>query len=218
VDIKMGVPVEATDGRAGKVEQLVFDPAKKEVVGVVVTQGWLLPHDVVVPMDRVASADEHALRVRATVEEVSRMPAFSLSQYVTPPENWIPPAGIAVAPYLFPASPYAVGAFIPPITQAGPPVEEVENLPEGTVDLGPNQEVLCDDDVVGHVDRVITEGDSDRVTHLVVRHGTLFGHDVVVPADRITQTDGMGIHLSLTREEFDQLPRFDEAHLPGQGA
>ena len=30
MDIKMGVPVEAVDGRAGKVEQLVFDPAKNE--------------------------------------------------------------------------------------------------------------------------------------------------------------------------------------------
>ena len=68
MDIKMGVPVEATDGRAGKVEQLIYDPGKNEVAGVVVTQGWLLPHDVVLPIDRVESADEHALRVRATVD------------------------------------------------------------------------------------------------------------------------------------------------------
>src|SRR5262245_56879652 len=135
MDIKMGVPVEATDGRAGKVERLVFDTNRNEVTGIVVTQGWLLPHDVVVPIDRVESADDEALRVRATVAEVSEMSAFSLSQYTEPPAEWLPPVGVAAAMYLFPASPYAVGAFEPPAT-APPPAEEAEEeIPPGTTDL-----------------------------------------------------------------------------------
>src|SRR5262249_35656024 len=141
--IRMGVPVEGTDGRAGRVERLIFDTKRNKVVGVVVVQGGLLRHDVVVPIERVERADEEALRVRAAVEEISGMPPFSRAQYTEPPEDWLPPAGASASMYLFPASPYAVGAFAPPATQPAPPPEAEEALPPGTAELGPETEVFC---------------------------------------------------------------------------
>jgi uncharacterized protein YrrD len=208
MDIRLGVPVEASDGRAGKVDRLVYDSAKNEVVGIVVVQGWLLPHDVVVPAHRVTAADEQAVRVDATVDEVSRMPSFSLSQYVAPPDDWIPPSGIAAATYLFPASPYLVGAFERPVP-APEPAPSAPDQPLGTADIGPETEVSCVDGHGGHVDRVLTDGTSDRMTHLVIRRGHLFGHDVVVPAASVARIDGYGVHLSCTVAELEAMPRFE---------
>lgn len=208
MDIRLGVPVEATDGRAGKVDRLVYDAARNEVVGIVVVQGWLLPHDVVVPANRVTGADEEAVRVNATVEEISRMPSFSLSQYVAPPDDWIPPAGIAAATYLFPASPYLVGAFERPVTAPDPEPAPPDG-PPGMTDIGADTEVSCTDGHGGHVDRLLTEGDSDRMTHLVIRRGHLIKHDVVVPAASVARVDAYGVHLACSVEELEAMPRFE---------
>src|SRR5438046_2421448 len=137
MQFQMGVPVMAEDGRAGTLDRLIFDPATEEVRGLVVVQGGLLPHDVVVPLERVVSADGEAVRVRGTVEEIASLEGFTQAQFTEPPEDWLPPADLEVrAPYfLFPASPYAVGAFAPGATINVPADEAEENKPAGSVDL-----------------------------------------------------------------------------------
>jgi uncharacterized protein YrrD len=207
----IGVPVMATDGRAGTLDRLIFDPGHESVLGMVVGQGGLLPHDVVVPLDRVLSADDEAVRVSGTVEEIAALEGFTQSQFTAPPEEWLPPSDLEVrAPYfLFPASPYAIGAFAPPAPVTVPAEEAVENKPEGSVDLSAATEVACTDGPAGTVDRVITAGDSDQVTHLIVRRGALFTREIAVPAEYIATTDEQTVHLTLSQEELDRLPEFE---------
>jgi uncharacterized protein YrrD len=212
MQFQMGVPVLAEDGRAGTLDRLIFDPATDEVRGLVVVQGGLLPHDVVVPLELVLSADGEAVRVRGTVEAIASLEGFTQAQFTAPPENWLPPADLeAQAPYfLFPASPYAVGAFAPGATVNVPADEAQENKPAGSVDLSAATEVFCTDGPAGTVDRVLTDGDSDVVTHLIVRRGALFTREIAVPAQYIATTDEQSIHLTLSQQELDQLPEFKE--------
>src|SRR5437763_10429977 len=129
MDFHIGRPVMAEDGRAGTLERLIVDPVGDQLIALVVTQGGLLPHDVVVPLDRVLSADEEEVRVRGTVEEIAALEGFTQAQFTEPPEEWLPPGDLAVgSPYLlFPASPYAVGAFAPPAPISTPADEAEEN-------------------------------------------------------------------------------------------
>src|SRR4051794_36503181 len=90
MEFKMGVPVMASDGRVGTLEGLIFDPSRREVTGLVVKQGFLLPRDVVVPVERVTEADEEGVRVEGTAAEIGELPGFSQSQYTAPPQNWLP--------------------------------------------------------------------------------------------------------------------------------
>src|SRR5262245_56750790 len=154
MDIRMGVPVEARDGRAGRVERLVFDTRQNRLVAVVVAEAGILPHDVIMPVTWIEHAGEDALRVRASVSEISRLPPCSLAQYAKPPEQWLPPAGADAAQFLFPRSPYAVGAFTAPGPHREPPPEPVEDLPSGTDDLALDSAVFCLDGPAGRVDRV----------------------------------------------------------------
>src|SRR6266852_2209965 len=185
MDFRIGVPVMAEDGRAGSLERLIFDPVADQVRGLVVTQGGLLPRDVVVPLDRVLSANEEEVRVRGTVEEIAALEGFTQTQFTAPPEEWLPPADLTVgSPYfLFPSSPYAVGAFAPPAPISAPADEAEENKPAGSVDLSAATEVICTDGTGGTVDRVLTDGNSDHVTHLIVRRGSLLTRDIAVPAE-----------------------------------
>jgi uncharacterized protein YrrD len=208
----IGTPVMAEDGRAGTLDRLIFDPGTDEIQGIVVQQGSFLPRDVVVPRERIITADSEGVRVLGTVEQIAALEGFSQAQFTEPPQDWLPPAELVVgSPYfLFPASPYAVGAFAPPTPVTMPADEATENKPAGSVDLSAATEVYCTDGHAGSVDRVITEGDTDEVTHLIVRRGNLMTRELAVPAALIATTDEQKIHLTISQEELDRLPEFEE--------
>src|SRR5690349_13771026 len=111
MNIRIGVPVLAEDGSAGRVEALILHPQTREVAAVVAAQGGMLTRDVVIPADRLVAADDRGLRVRGMVDEIGELEPFAQSQYVTPPEDWIPPGDSDGDIYLIPATPYAVGMF-----------------------------------------------------------------------------------------------------------
>jgi uncharacterized protein YrrD len=209
MNIKLGVPVVAENGNAGSVERIILHPDTHEVDAVVAVQGGMLTRDVVIPIDRILAADERGVRVQGTVEEISDLEPYAQSQYTVPPEDWIPPTGEPAAIYLFPASPYAVGAFTQPASQPDPADHEVEDLETGDVDVSGSTTVFCTDGASGKVDRVVTEGATDKVTHLVVQRGTLLSRAVLVPVENIGRMDQDGIYLTLTQEELDDLPTLE---------
>jgi uncharacterized protein YrrD len=212
MDFRIGRPVVAEDGQAGTLDRLIFDPVTDQVRGLVVREAGLLPNDVVVPLNRVLSADEKEVRVRGTVEEIAGLEGFSHAQFTEPPEAWLPPPELAVgsSAFLFPVSPYAVGAFAPTTPIAVPADEVEEEKPPGSVDLSADTVVNCTDGLAGTVDRVITEGGTDRVTHLIVRRGALIVREIMVPAELIASTDDETVQLSISQEELDRLPEFEE--------
>jgi uncharacterized protein YrrD len=212
MDFRIGRPVVAENGQAGTLDRLIFDPVTDQVRGLVVREAGLLPNDVVVPLNRVLSADEKEVRVRGTVEEIAGLEGFSHAQFTEPPEAWLPPPELAVgsSAFLFPVSPYAVGAFAPTTPIAVPADEVEEEKPPGSVDLSADTVVNCTDGLAGTVDRVITEGGTDRVTHLIVRRGALIVREIMVPAELIASTDDETVQLSISQEELDRLPEFEE--------
>ncbi len=210
MDIKIGVPLIAEDGTAGRVERIILHPATNEIVGVVATRGGILPHDVVIPSDRLLAADGKGLRVRGTLEELGELEPFAQSQYIDPPENWLPPTDSAGGIYLFPATPYAVGAFERPVTQPAPAEHEVEELSPGDVDVNGNTTIFCADGPCGKLERVVTDGTTDHVTHLIVRRGSMIGEGVRVPMECVASLGDDGIRLTLTRDELGDLPDIDD--------
>src|SRR4051794_38476906 len=67
-----------------------------------------------------------------------------------------------------------------------------------------------DGDDIGSVDRAIVDPRTNEVTHIVVRTGTIFGRDIMVPRADIERggVDGDTIQLDLTKDELDQFPDF----------
>jgi uncharacterized protein YrrD len=211
MEFRMGVPVMASDGRVGTLEGLIIDPAQGEITGLVVRQGFLLPHDVMIPIERVVHAGDEAVQVKGTAAEIAELPGFDQAQFTAPPEEWLPPPSQAAGAgaFYFPVSPYAVGAFMPGSAAPEPAPEPVEELPPSDVDVSPLTEVRCLDGIGGTVDEVITEDDSDRVTHLIVRRGSLLTRDLVVPVAHVREvTDGV-VQLDLTQEQLDAMPEHE---------
>lgn len=67
-----------------------------------------------------------------------------------------------------------------------------------------------DGEDIGSVDRAVVDPHTNEVTHIVVRTGTIFGRDIMVPREDIERggLDGDTIQLDLTRDELKQFPDF----------
>jgi uncharacterized protein YrrD len=73
-------------------------------------------------------------------------------------------------------------------------------------------------DEVGRVDRVVIDPQSQRVTHVVVRKGTLFTEDKVVPMEMIETADEEQVRLREDAGDLESLPDFIvEEFIPIEG-
>jgi hypothetical protein len=69
-------------------------------------------------------------------------------------------------------------------------------------------EVYTTDGLVGTVVRVLTEGTTDKVTHVVVMRGALTTRDVSVPIEYVAGLDPEAVRLRISTAELDRLPTF----------
>lgn len=208
MNICVGVPIRVRDGTAGFVDSVIIDPATNRVEGVVARAGNLLNEDVIVPLDRIITADGDHLSVEATADEMNEMERFSLTQFTEPPEDWIPPTDGPSSIYLMPASPLTVGALSLPSLHPITHEEEIED--HGEIEIGAGTQVYASDGQIGHLQRVLTAGYSDRGTHLVIETGGFLNHEErIVPIELVSAMDDDRIEVSLTREQVEELPEYD---------
>jgi sporulation protein YlmC with PRC-barrel domain len=67
-----------------------------------------------------------------------------------------------------------------------------------------------DGEDVGNVDRAVVDPHTNEVTHIVLRTGTIFGRDIMIPREDLERgsQDGDTIQLDLTKDELEQFPDF----------
>lgn len=65
---------------------------------------------------------------------------------------------------------------------------------------------------VGHIDRVVLDPKTKKVTHIVVRKGFLFKQDKVVPIDLIAFAAEDQVALRSDADDLELLPNFEEEH------
>ena len=65
-------------------------------------------------------------------------------------------------------------------------------------------------ETIGHIDRVVMDPKTLEVTNLIVRKGTLFTEDRVVPVSQISQANEERVTLEQDAEDLANLPLFEE--------
>jgi sporulation protein YlmC with PRC-barrel domain len=75
--IKLGVPVRMQDGSAGRLSQIVLDPAGWRPVLLIVRPGHIRPGSVAVPVDRVKDLSAEQLILELTAKEMASLPGYS---------------------------------------------------------------------------------------------------------------------------------------------
>lgn len=226
-DLRIGVTVTGSGGtHLGKLSRIVIDRANSTVTHLVVDPGlaesgnalapggWEKPRERVVPVSLIATAGEHGVALSCDEATFWQQPLFEHKQFTDadmsaatgqqgPGQsrfelgevlNYVSAGwGLGAAPYIAPAD---VSLNETPTSAAiaeGTPVWRIE----------PHDEV-------GHVDRVLADTQSQRVSALVIRRKGLLKHRVVLPIEQVANIDDGVVHITLADSALDALPRFKE--------
>ena len=88
MELKTGTAVYGSQSKnVGDISYLVFDGQTMELTHVVISKGWLLPRDIVVPLDAIESLENGEVRLRLDEEHLDQQPDFIEAHYATPDPN-----------------------------------------------------------------------------------------------------------------------------------
>lgn len=222
IELKEGVDVFAAGGQqVGKVSRLVLDPATNEVTHIVVEKkGGILPDDRVVPLQMVSSAMEEKIVLSEQVGDFDELPPFEERHYIQLMEGDLTPTGrrVDINPpsyYWYPPQGYI--GYPPSDLEYYPwlPIETTRNIPEDTVPLKEGADVMTSDgEHVGHIERLIVESDSNRISHFLITQGLFFKDRRLIPAHWVKSVEEDKVYLLISSQLLERLPAYEPQATP----
>lgn len=195
LEIKIGAAVEASDGPLGHVRQVVLNPGDKRVSALVVRHGTILGKALLIPIENVAHASDHQIRLQLSSREAMAQPAFCVDDYIAPTQ---PIGGYTIAQGLFSRLGRKRGAGH---ANAGA-------ADHAAIVIRAGQRVECADGEAGKVDLVLLDGETKRATHFVIHKGALRAKDVIVPVEWISESHADSIKLGVVCAQLEHLPEY----------
>ena len=184
----IGARASCTDGHCGEVRRLIIDPATEIVTHLVIQPGHRQEAGRLVPVHLVETADGE-IRLRCTRAEFGELDHAAERDLV---------AG-AEAPQIVEHGGVS-GAALRQTTV----LEDV--IPVGETEVGPGEPVHAVDGEIGRVQGFLVSPGDDRVTHVLLQEGHLWGRKkIAIPLSAVTGVDA-GIRLNLTKEQVGELP------------
>ena len=214
-----GAKVFTADGeRAGTIDRVVLEPDTKEVTHLVVQKGFLFTEDKVFPISLVGPATEDQVTLREDAGDLEKLPDFEETHYV-PVGPSHPGPGPKPAPssahwarplYLYPPlGTWWTGA---PYTDYDRPryvAKTEKNIPEGTVALEEGAKVISSDgEHIGDVERVLTDPQEDRATHLLISEGLILKDKKLIPTGWMSTVHEDEVHLLVGSDSVESLPEY----------
>ncbi len=203
MDIPIDVEVICTDGPAGHSSAIVLNPVTKEVTHFAVRTKGFLSDEYLVPIEFIAESTPERISLSCSRAELAQCQPFEKTVLV----------GVDGAELSASDMDFAVAATygtMPGGEYPGPmypPTIQEEQLPEGELSIHPGASVEATDDHVGHVREFIIDPQNNRVTHLVLREGHLWGKkDVTIPLDQVERIEEDVVYLKLDKAAVEQLP------------
>ena len=210
-EVRIGSKVLSNDNKdVGEVSRLVVDPETKLVVSLIVSH--MAGGERLVDVDRIASADQEAVRLSISASQAAGLPPF-VHETVTHVSDWrniafgggpVTSMGNVSGPVAYGPGSYGSPASQPffRIAPIGTIVTEtVSDVSEEDVAVGKGTEVRgSDGKSIGHIHDVVYD-DNDEITAFVVQSGHLFHKQAEVP---VTTVEGIAhdhLRLNVTADE-----------------
>lgn len=202
MDFQFGAAVSSRDGvRLGDLHAVVFDRATGEVTSLVVDPSGLDADFRMMPIGAVDSADRMEIFAALSAEQFTELSRFAEVRNIAPPpvadnlmddEENKEPETVPDVPPIGAATGIESIAFTPIIQE-----ETAVPAQDSVVDA--SFTVRATDGVVGQVHEVITDDQTNRITHLGVDRGTIFTHEVDIPAGWLREIGPDWIAISVDK-------------------
>ncbi len=209
-EFTVGVRAECSDGYCGQLSRIITDPATRKVTHLVIKPQHRLGSDRLVPIGLVdMTADDISMRCTlAEFQELQPAEEIDLAegdeygggyQDAESVQGVGDVGGMGVGGS---ASGRPIGASVGHRTRT----VKHDVVPMGEAELVPGDHVHATDGEIGQVLGFIVDPDDERVTHVVLREGHLWGRrEVAIPISAVTAIDE-GIRLNITKKEVEELP------------
>jgi sporulation protein YlmC with PRC-barrel domain len=192
----LGTDVSCTDGDCGELRRVVVDPVAGRVTHLVVEAKHREGLGRLVPL-AIVDFSTHGIRLLSTKAEFEKLP-FAEETHFLPGSEGDPELDTGDQALLWP---YFAGNLALPVTDAA--------LPVGEVEVHRGERVHASDGEIGEVRGLVIDASSQRVTHVLLQEGHLWGRkQIAIPIGAVTRVDD-GVRLNLTKEEVRDLPPVD---------
>ncbi|MBI3941753.1 MAG: BON domain-containing protein [Chloroflexi bacterium] len=202
LDFHIGAKVQCKDGQCGTLNKVIVNPDTAEVTDIVVEKGFLLKDDLVVPVTAVESADGEEVRLSIDSEQLKEHPVYNATQFTIPEPDAAVPPGFKTGDFMYWLQPTGMGQpyvpegnslIAPDPYEEGYPKERVEipeahSLPAAYDTLEKGTKVVGPDGEIGHVDHLLADGRTEKITHLLVKRNDGKG-DISIPLSQVQQID-----------------------------
>jgi sporulation protein YlmC with PRC-barrel domain len=208
-EFRIGARASCSDGSCGEVRRLIIDPATDTVTHLVIQRGHRQETGRLVPVHLIdTSAGE--IRLRCTLAQFDQLDHAEEEELIEgsmPDNSDFVGGGLG---YGTGDTPYAavggaaIGGVGPMPKHPRTIIEDV--VPVGETQVGPGERVHAVDGEIGRVQGFIVNPGDDRVTHVLLEEGHLWGRkEVAIPISAVTEVEPV-IRLNLTKEQVGDLP------------
>jgi sporulation protein YlmC with PRC-barrel domain len=187
---RMGLRVDASDGRCGKLTRVIIDPVAQSLTHLIITP----PHSTelarLVSVDFVEAVESDTIRLRCTKQEFDQLDVAVDVQFL--------PADTDPMPFHATDTAHSAGSGRPePIYS--------DRIPVGEVEIRRGDAVHAKDGWIGAVQGLVIDPSDNRVTHLLLQEGHLWGRkQVAIPIGSAARI-GDEVRVDLTKEEIGKL-------------
>jgi sporulation protein YlmC with PRC-barrel domain len=180
-----GAHVRTRDGHTvGTIDRLILDPETGDLKSVAIRQGFILHHDIEVPISSFDAGDGDDLRLAVTEAGDDYAP-----KYGAPQGNVVYPGGGLYAPIVNDDAAYAIQGA----EQMGVAFSE-EDLENAVIGDG-NDVISSDGEKVGELHELAFDPAGRRLTQFTLRRELFLGESVALPASLIARIDDGKITL-----------------------
>ena len=220
---RLGADVRCVDGDCGKIRSLVIDPGDDAVTHFVIEPAGRQGLGKLVPLrlvdTEIAYTAKGEVRLRCTMAEFGQLDPAEATYFFLGNEDYeIYRREPAVSwPVYAPPGATSPGASGTPgdpgeVTQ----VVTVDTVPDqlpGEDEVSGGERVHAKDGDIGHIQGIVVDTGSGRVTSLLLREGHLLGRrTVLIPRSAVAEVGVDGFHLDITKEQLQNLPPADIDH------
>ena len=191
MDLPLNAKVYCLDGLCGQSKELVMDRNTEEVTHLVLKRNHFSQDEILVPVELVVETTPHLIRLRCTKDKLAELEPFLKTEVV---KKTIPQ---------YVSDPYLMPIEVPEIEWV---TVKREAIPPGEVAVRQGARVEATNGHVGHLDEFLVDPATERVTHLVLREGHLWGQrDVTIPVSEIDRLEENTVHLKLDKRQIEAL-------------
>jgi sporulation protein YlmC with PRC-barrel domain len=190
-EFTLGARASCPDGFCGVVSRTILDPAARTVTHLVIgprhgAGGRLVPLDLV-----EAAAGE--IRLRCTLDEFGRLDPAEETELV---DGGYGDAGAM-----------GMGGSVPGMSLGySTPLVVEHAVPLGDIEVERHESVLAMDGHIGQVEGFAVDPADQKVTHVLLKEGHLWGRrQVAIPVSAVASVDA-GIRLNITKQQVEDLP------------